>query len=847
MNQPLPPKPCLLAVLLVARTGAGPKVVLHYPPNPSVASLNPSRAQNEESDDSDSDDDDDESLDGSWLNASRRRGSAGTADGTIDHDVLAQGLDDREDEHLDGFETAHPSRHRTSEKSSGWKTLFGFSRDGIAKMMAPNTRTWHKRKLEIGLDDLAFVGCPIYCRKEGGWDKKRNPESRSGKLGVLYESQNIDDEPRQEVDPRLESSASNAQHLRSDDGASEHHSSSTGSQPVTSPIAVKSKPTSPPPSRNGIGTVSQSLDSQFSNESGGSQTSGSLSMFNIVFIMCPPYSEHQYRIHQMYEHVISRLGSGLAKAQRKQNFVEKEVKRIDKKMTEAKDSLTYASAWAHLPRISPLARALQQVYTAISSSQIAYITLGNTVHSADDSHPSKPFSSLNLLSLSLQLPQPLSTQHAPTPHFPSLNLGVPLLSTPYTSTTLPYDSTLPSTVSKHAALILTHPSPTHLSNLLTTPPLSQTSTVADLIPVLHFFIHHVASRKTLLQLTLTPAFRAAGLSDLADVEFIAMTLISLRFARAIPPLNPSNTYVINPNANFHLLSTASAEYNKRFGSLAPALEVILGKLGKVKAEGKAGATMGARPWAALIPSKDHKSIYMEILAWLVRGSWVVRLATMAWVRVPNSVVKAVERQRAAQSEASAAEDDQLGDGMGDDSLNTPRRGSRRSSAAPSSGSSGAETAVLTTSAPAAQPPSSSSPPIRSPPFPVPDTTSSEGVPYLHTLIPHPASPTPVQRSQLDYIQDHLLDDECKEWFPKLLKYFDGRTPLEDIGVRREGWGRKRVSGVLRKLAELQVAERGHDGETVAKGSAYDDDDDDEGEGKGEEGRGQGIFWIIRGW
>ena len=80
------------------------------------------------------------------------------------------------------------------------------------------------------------------------------------------------------------------------------------------------------------------------------------------------------------------------------------------------------------------------------------------------------------------------------------------------------------------------------------------------------------------------------------------------------------------------LKSASAQYAKLFPAL-PSLPKILSLL-----------STSPRPYSTLIPSSDHKAAYLDILAWLLRGGWVMQLRTFAWVRVPSHVRSAVARQ-----------------------------------------------------------------------------------------------------------------------------------------------------------------------------------------------------------
>ena len=163
------------------------------------------------------------------------------------------------------------------------------------------------------------------------------------------------------------------------------------------------------------------------------------------------------------------------------------------------------------------------------------------------------------------------------------------------------------------------------------------------------------------------------------------------------------------------------------------------------------ALVGGAPrvWAALVPSKDHKAAYLEVLAWLVRGGWVERLRTGAWVRVPGWVVARAEAE-AAEAEGGVADSlEAEGSDVGSDTSST-------------------HTAV--------------SPSPSRPQAPAPQ------------LVLHPLRPSATTSHHLALISAHLLHTqgpESRDAWERCVKYFDGVHALEKMAVR-EGWKRGRV-------------------------------------------------------
>ncbi|RMD40238.1 hypothetical protein DV735_g4890, partial [Chaetothyriales sp. CBS 134920] len=53
-----------------------------------------------------------------------------------------------------------------------WHPLLGLGTENLVSLLAPG-RTWHKRKFEMAVNDLAFVGRPVYARENGSWSRRR--------------------------------------------------------------------------------------------------------------------------------------------------------------------------------------------------------------------------------------------------------------------------------------------------------------------------------------------------------------------------------------------------------------------------------------------------------------------------------------------------------------------------------------------------------------------------------------------------------------------------------------------------------------------------------------------------
>lgn len=379
---------------------------------------------------------------------------------------------------------------------------------------------------------------------------------------------------------------------------------------------------------------------------------------------------------------------------------------------------------------SSLAKAISTLFNSISNSKIAHIHLTPT------------------LSLSLQIPIATSTSILPSPIAPQLP-GLWLT----TANSLPTDDEVNTTTSQlasHFTLLLL----SDLSNILSDVNAATTSPLSG--PLAHY-LHASKPTKSFLQISQT-----SGIA-LPDIQFLASHLIYWRRARAIPPLHQRDTYIVSPNADMQKLVTAKSSFARLFPTL-PSLPKILNML-----------SFTPRPYSALIPTKNHKEAYLEILAWLLRHGWVTQLRTFAWIKVPSHVKEIVATQpEPAPSQAATVQED----------------------------ASAVSAANL----------KSPLPNQFSPPSPTSSTHSNRTTfPYLSSpptpsLIPDPRHASALPSRYLAAISAYVLEQQGKDTrcaWDRCVGYFDGRHAVEVIAVR-EGWKRKRVDELMAGWERLGI-------------------------------------------
>lgn len=372
---------------------------------------------------------------------------------------------------------------------------------------------------------------------------------------------------------------------------------------------------------------------------------------------------------------------------------------------------------------SSLAKAISTLFNCISSSKIAYLHLT----------PASP--------LSLQIPIPTSTSILPSPIDPRIP-GLWLT----TARPFPADDDIDTPTSQlksHFTLLLLSDLSSILSDVNATPS-----------PRTALLTHYLrVSKPTLSFLQIS---QTSGI-PLHEIRTLASHLIYWRRARAIPPIHQRDTYIISPNADMQKLASAISSFAKTFPNL-PSLPKILNKL----------SFTSPRPYSALIPAKDHKEAYLDILAWLLRYGWVTQLRTFAWIRVPSQINRSVTKHAEQAEEPPTHEKERVALANAHTGLKPPPP---NQAAPPSPSSSGCSVSTAFAS--------------------FPSTIAA-------SLIPDPRHASALPSRHLAAISTYVLEQQGKEvrgaW-ERCFGYFDGKHALEIIAAR-EGWKRKRVEELI---------------------------------------------------
>ena len=306
--------PCLIAILLIiqARAGDTAQIIYHYPPDPfkhdesKLQSLEAAEAE------SSSDSDSDSSSDDAFEVISPQDKGKGTGSNT------RKVTRDPENSRI-----AKVSRSDRAGDDDCWKPpwdpLLGLGDENLVSLLAPG-RTWHKRKFEMGINDLIFVGRPVYAREDGTWARQHR---RKATKTVVSDS---DLSPRQSSD---------------------------------TDTTIDPKPSTPSSSR-----------------SKDSKSKRALTMFHLVFVLNPPPLEQTQRVKDIYEFVAKKLSKVLKLEQARNNYVWEQAELMQQlKASQLTSNETVDSYYTHVIRHSSLANAVSTTFRSILQSRVAAIRL----------------------------------------------------------------------------------------------------------------------------------------------------------------------------------------------------------------------------------------------------------------------------------------------------------------------------------------------------------------------------------------------------------------------------------------------------------------------------------------
>ena len=203
-------------------------------------------------------------------------------------------------------------RHVMGEGSNmEWEYLLGFPTSSLEKLLSPQ-RTFHKKRLEIGLEELVFLGYPIFAKEGGGWKKRRRKKKKQRKNGHNLSGSLAGDGQKKNATTVENGSGSNDLE-RSGEGGDEKICATDD--------------------------ANQHSD-DCSEARSNSTTDGDeeMTMFTVVFILDPPLLEYKVRVMDIYDNVVKKFAKALKYEQAQSNYVWHESRKILEMKEKAKEN-----------------------------------------------------------------------------------------------------------------------------------------------------------------------------------------------------------------------------------------------------------------------------------------------------------------------------------------------------------------------------------------------------------------------------------------------------------------------------------------------------------------------------
>jgi hypothetical protein len=165
----------------------------------------------------------------------------------------------------------------------------GLSTDVWEKLLCP-APAWHKRRFEVGVNDLSFVGWPVFAKENGAWRKKKRKKEK-----VAAKAQK---EPDGELGEK-----------RPEDSDRQGEDVSARVSELGNLFEEAKKPAKEHDIANG-------------------DSKDEMTMFNVIFVLNPPILEYHIRVKEKYDNVIKKFGKGLKAEQVRADYVWTEAQKI---------------------------------------------------------------------------------------------------------------------------------------------------------------------------------------------------------------------------------------------------------------------------------------------------------------------------------------------------------------------------------------------------------------------------------------------------------------------------------------------------------------------------------------
>jgi nitrogen permease regulator 3-like protein len=284
----LPPNPSLVAIILIIKTRQGVKHAYHYPPNPGEDRPYTKLDNDQSSNEGDSSEASYSSVEDEMVDEAGNEGRRNINDDT----------------NIDESGSASP------EKNAAWNGPTRSHKEllrlptGFASFLCPPP-TYHKKRFEMTIDQLTFLGWPCFARENGEWKRKprtmREHKRRMSTISEQMPSKSTLSKLSTQIDEELgettgQESVDEAQEVEQSSGSNREEKVEPSEEEI--------------------------------HRDSSNQQMPSLSMFHVVFVMNPPPLEHHVRVDEMYNNVVKKFSRALKWEQTRSNYVLRECEKL---------------------------------------------------------------------------------------------------------------------------------------------------------------------------------------------------------------------------------------------------------------------------------------------------------------------------------------------------------------------------------------------------------------------------------------------------------------------------------------------------------------------------------------
>lgn len=452
--------------------------------------------------------------------------------------------------------------------------LFSFDCDFISDLATPPKSLCNTR-FELTVEDMVFLGLPVHINDDGSWrNSKKQRKNRRNTLSTSRKTAR-----KSSINSGFSiSNNSNKNNNKNDNNDDVNDGDDIISNDNTNEeMNISNENNGKPPDIN--------LKNDILDADNEERDDGGMYQFNMLFVMNPPVVEYNHRIDEMFHYIISRISLLLRYEQQKSNYVWKESEKI-LKLKEELIHLPIKQQWSQIINESSLAKIIYDTYNSIIRSDIVNLEINNKLNS-------------------FQIPIRKEFMTLP-PRYMKLPENSIL------SSISPFLNNDNSDLMKYFGLLLLDDIESIIKDLR-----------AEKDSVIASFLRLIKPNESLQRLSIL-----SGL-DIQEVKLFANHLVYWRRAITILPLTSRNVYIISPISNIGNIYSDKEEFNGVFPNL-PQLPTFLSMISEI-------SRIKPRSINNIIPSKDHRGLYLEAIEWLYKKGYITQLYTFVYIKISKEI------------------------------------------------------------------------------------------------------------------------------------------------------------------------------------------------------------------